>query len=89
MQQIFLYGLATSIYDMGSNERLGTPFPNYMDTREFETVVVDDEGEHAPSSGADVVSVVAAPTDIGGVAPANDIAPFVVDAYGNRKRSIL
>jgi hypothetical protein len=43
MQQIVSYGLATGRYAMGSSEPLGAPCPEYFDTQESESVIVDDD----------------------------------------------
>ncbi|XBI55346.1 hypothetical protein VPH35_037189 [Triticum aestivum] len=49
MQQIFSFGLATGKHAMGSGQPLGSPMPEYPDTRESDTINVDapeNDGEH-------------------------------------------
>ena len=51
MQQIFSFGLAIGKHAMGSGQPLGSPLPEYPDTRESDTINVDapeKDGEHVP-----------------------------------------
>jgi hypothetical protein len=56
MHTIFVGGIATSKFSMGSNEPLGTPSPiagDGTDTQESETIIIDgsDKASTAPAPG--------------------------------------
>ena len=52
MQTIFAYGLATGRFAMGSSEPLGAFNPDYVQTQESETLVLDEEGENEAAAGS-------------------------------------
>uniref|UniRef100_A0ACD5YA40 Uncharacterized protein n=1 Tax=Avena sativa TaxID=4498 RepID=A0ACD5YA40_AVESA len=82
METIFSFDLATDRFSMGSSEPLGEPSAEYMQTKESDIVVIDDEDE------IDVAAVSPAPgIGHGGNTIANVPSGFCPSK--KRKRSLL